>query len=119
MQATIAQLRAFLAKYHFTIMKNLESSVLEGSPVILMSQEQLDQKINDSVNAKFDGYEQKEADNDLMDVDRAADFLGISKKTLYLKTSKKEVPFSKIPGTKKLWFSKEQLTDWIRSYEGA
>ena len=57
----------------------------------------------------------KESTTDLMDVNQAADFLGITKATLYLKTSHKEVPFHKISGTKKLWFSRKELTDYIVS----
>ena len=55
--------------------------------------------------------------NDLLNVDEAAAFLGITKATLYLKTSRKEVPFSRVPGTKKLWFSRERLINWIKSYK--
>jgi excisionase family DNA binding protein len=87
-------------------MTNLESSTMEDGPDVLVSREKLKRIINGSL-----------ASNDLMGVDQAAQFLGVSKPTLYLKTSKKEVPFHKVPGTKKLWFSREELTAWIKGWE--
>lgn len=86
--------------------------------MILTSPEQIKQIISEQVDQKFNDYKQQKSENDLMDVDRAAEFIGISKKTLYLKTSRKEIPFHRVPGTKKLWFSKEGLTAWIKGMEG-
>ena len=91
------------------------NQLLDGSPVLLPSQTQLQQFIDERVDAKIKDCQEE---YDLMNVDQAAEFLGISKGRLYLKTSKKQIPFSKPPGTRKLWFSKTQLEDWIKSYGG-
>jgi len=94
-------------------MKTFQNSVQDQ--LILTSPEQIKQFINESLSDKFEDYK---AQDDLMDMSEAAEFLGISKKTLYLKTSKREIPFHRPKGTKKIWFSKEHLTEWIKSYGG-
>ena len=99
-------------------MTTLQNSVAEGSPLILTSPEQIQKLIEDALRAKFETEKQRFAENDLMDVTQAADFLGISKKTLYEKTAKRKLPFHKPAGTKKLWFSRERLTEWIKEQEG-
>lgn len=49
--------------------------------------------------------------DDLFDITQAADFLRISVRTLYSKTSKREVPFSKFG--KNLFFSRNQLISMV------
>lgn len=45
----------------------------------------------------------------------AAEYLGISKSTLYKKTAKKKIPFYKNQG-KLIYFKKSELNDWV--YQG-
>ncbi|MFD0764466.1 helix-turn-helix domain-containing protein [Mucilaginibacter lutimaris] len=52
-------------------------------------------------------------DNDLLNVEEAADFLKISTASLYTKVSRKELPYSK-PG-KRLYFKRSELQEWISS----
>lgn len=47
-------------------------------------------------------------------VEEAADFLNISKSTLYKLTHKRAIPFSK-PNGKKLYFEKAKLAAWMLS----
>jgi excisionase family DNA binding protein len=54
-----------------------------------------------------------EQDNDLLNIEEAAEFLKVSVAALYTKVSRKEIPFSK-PG-KRLYFNKVDLKEWIRS----
>ena len=53
--------------------------------------------------------------NDLLTIKQAGEFLHLSVPTLYLKVSKSEIPVSKLPGSRRLWFSKQELTDWVKT----
>ena len=53
--------------------------------------------------------------NDLLTIQQAGEFLHLSVPTLYLKVSKSEIPVCKLPGSRRLWFSKQELTDWIKT----
>lgn len=50
--------------------------------------------------------------DDLLCIDEAAQFLNISKHTVYKKVSDSEIPYCK--QGKKLYFSREDLNRWIR-----
>ena len=52
---------------------------------------------------------------DLLTIQEAGVFLHLSVPTLYGYVSKNTIPFSKRPGSKRLWFSKKELTDWIKT----
>jgi excisionase family DNA binding protein len=51
--------------------------------------------------------------NDLLTITQAADFLTLSKFTIYGLVQRREVPFSK--RGKRLYFSKQDLIDWIKT----
>lgn len=53
--------------------------------------------------------------NDLLTIQQAGEFLHLSIPTLYLKVSKSEIPVCKLPGSRRLWFSKQELTEWIKT----
>jgi excisionase family DNA binding protein len=53
--------------------------------------------------------------NDLLTIKQAGEFLHLSVPTLYLKVSKSEIPVCKLPGSRRLWFSKQELTEWIKT----
>ena len=55
---------------------------------------------------------QPEADQ-LFTIQQAADFLTLSVPTLYNLVSRKEIPYMK--KGKRLYFSKEELTSWLKS----
>jgi len=52
---------------------------------------------------------------DLMKIEEASEFLGLSKSYLYKKTMTGEIPFYR-PMGKVLYFEKTALVDWIRSH---
>lgn len=52
-------------------------------------------------------------DNDIIDVEAASKLLNISKPTIYLKVSKRQIPYMK--NGKKLLFSKKEILQLIRS----
>lgn len=54
----------------------------------------------------------EEADQ-LLTIDEAAEFIKLSKPTVYSLVSRKEIPHSK--KGKRLYFSKQELKDWINS----
>jgi excisionase family DNA binding protein len=51
--------------------------------------------------------------SDLLTIGQAAEFLKLSVPTLYTKVSRREIPVSK--RGKRLYFSKAELSDWIKS----
>ncbi len=51
----------------------------------------------------------------LLTIDEAAEFLNLSKPTLYRLVSERNIPHSK--KGKRLYFSKERLTEWVESGE--
>lgn len=51
--------------------------------------------------------------DDIINIDEAAKFLGLERPTLYTKVSKRQIPFMK--QSKRLYFSKKDLTEWIKS----
>jgi excisionase family DNA binding protein len=51
----------------------------------------------------------------LLTVREAAEFLGITVPTVYTKTSKGELPVCKPNGSKRLYFSKQALVDYIKA----
>lgn len=53
----------------------------------------------------------KETD-DLLTIKQASDLLILSVPTLYGYVSRNEIPFSKRPNSKRLWFSKRELDEW-------
>lgn len=52
---------------------------------------------------------------DLMKIEEASEFLGLSKSYIYKKTMTGEIPFYR-PLGKVLYFEKAALVDWIRSH---
>ena len=55
----------------------------------------------------------QEAEDKPMDLDECSRFIGLAKPTIYTKVNKKEIPHHKI--SKKLYFYKEELTEWIKN----
>ena len=49
----------------------------------------------------------------LLTVSQAAEFLNLSVPTVYGYVQRQEIPVCKRKGTKRLYFSKKQLTEWI------
>ena len=83
---------------------------------ISISKEDLQNMIIDSVNACLKYNEPPEVNGkDLLTIDEAAEFLNLSKPTLYRLVSERNIPHSK--KGKRLYFSKERLTEWVESGE--
>jgi excisionase family DNA binding protein len=83
-----------------------------GVAICNITETDLDKLVEEKVR-QFMEPQTKPAANDLCDISAAAEFLGLKVPTLYSKVSKREIPFSK-PGGKRLYFSKEELTKWIK-----
>lgn len=52
-----------------------------------------------------------EAFDEILDVNKVCQFLGVSKSTIYKKTSEREIPHSKVG--KRLYFKRSELIEWI------
>ena len=50
-------------------------------------------------------------------IDQACELTGYSKSTIYVMIHKKEIPFHKVAGFRKLFFYKSKLLAWMKSKE--
>ena len=55
----------------------------------------------------------KQSKEEVLSLNEAAEFLKVSKSSIYKKTSQKQIPYYKPPGCKKIYFLKKDLEDWI------
>lgn len=51
--------------------------------------------------------------NDLIPINEACEMLNLSKATIYSKCSRREIPYHKPKGTKKLFFSRSELLGYL------
>jgi len=51
----------------------------------------------------------------LLTIKEAGEFLHLSVATLYGYVSRNDIPFSKRPNSKRLWFSKQELVEWLKT----
>lgn len=80
------------------------------SPIKLTAIEAL---IENSVRRAFSAIENKKSEDEILTLDEACEFLNLQRPTVYTMTSKREIPF--IKKAKKLYFSKQDLTAWLKS----
>lgn len=50
---------------------------------------------------------------DILDIQDTADLLGFTVGSIYQMTSKRIIPHFKVPGLRKVYFSKRELEQWI------
>lgn len=90
---------------------------------VVLSTRNIDELISDIANEvvrKMDLWNgsnppQSEIDpNEKLTVEQAANFMGITIATLYSKNSLGELPSCKAPGTKRLFFFKKDLLDYMK-----
>jgi excisionase family DNA binding protein len=53
--------------------------------------------------------------NELLTIDEAAKFLNLAKQSIYGKVSRNEIPVLKPAGTKRLYFSKSDLLEYLQA----
>lgn len=83
--------------------------------VITLNEEELRNVIIDCVSHCLKHYRQPEAEpRDTMTVPESAEFLGISKASIYGKVSRNEIPFMKPKGSSRLYFSRQDLEKYIK-----
>ena len=73
---------------------------------------QLYEKLNNIENLLLNKTNQPESDQ-LLTIQEAGELIKLSVPTLYGYVSRNEIPFSK--KGKRLYFSKQELTDWIKT----
>jgi len=88
------------------------------SNIILTTEEELEKLIRKILDEFITAMsvdhasENVSAKKQVLTIDEAAEFLSLSKQTLYGKTSKREIPFYKVG--KRLYFNQQELVDLIR-----
>lgn len=80
------------------------------SPISLKDLETL---IENCVRRVLSEIEEKEAEDNILNVEQASKFLNLQRATVYGMTSRREIPF--IKKSKKLYFSKDDLTAWLKT----
>jgi excisionase family DNA binding protein len=91
---------------------------MDKTVLISLTIDDLKLLIIDSVNAclKHSPGSQQATDPDrLMNVDEAADFLSLSKSSIYSMTCKGELPAMKMHGGRKLYFSRNDLMEFLKA----
>ena len=75
----------------------------------------LSEKINNIERLLLDKSNDNQPESDqLLTIQQAGELIKLSVPTLYGYVSRNEIPFSKRPNSKRLWFSKLDLTNWIK-----
>ena len=69
--------------------------------------------IENSVRRAFSAIDNKKSEDEILTLDEACRFLNLQHATIYGMTSRREIPF--IKKAKKLYFSKDDLTAWLKS----
>ncbi len=77
--------------------------------------EQLNQKFDYLLQLFKEGEPGQKQQAELLNVPEAAKFLNLAIPTVYSMVSRGELPFFKPKGTKRLYFRKSLLIDWIQS----
>ncbi|MBK8927554.1 MAG: helix-turn-helix domain-containing protein [Crocinitomicaceae bacterium] len=71
-------------------------------------------KLN-SIENLLIGKSEKSNSDEPLTIQQASEMLRLSVPTIYGYVSRNEIPFSKRPHSKRLWFSKAELTEWLMS----
>jgi excisionase family DNA binding protein len=85
-------------------MSNFEKTLLVVDP------ERLANIVQKSIRDYFESNPTNQDHNDLLTISEAASFLKCSIPTIYAKTSKRQIPFSK--QGKRVYFSRKELQRW-------
>lgn len=80
--------------------------------LLIVDADQLASIVTKSLQDYFGGSNGQPQANDLMTIAEAASFLKCSIPSLYVKTSKKLIPFHK--QGKRIYFSKSELENWVK-----
>ena len=87
----------------------MEAPTFEQLPAAV---NQLNQKLEAVIQLLKTQQPESHNPGKLLSVSEAAKFLNLSKPTLYRLTSKRQIPFSKPAGSKKLYFRLAELESW-------
>jgi excisionase family DNA binding protein len=69
----------------------------------------------DLFSTKFNQDPHNNISEKLMTVSEAAELLSLATPTIYALVQRREIPFSKREGSKRLYFSKQELLEWVKS----
>jgi len=58
---------------------------------------------------------QIDPNDDILTIDQASEFTSLAKQTIYQLVSERRIPYSKRKGTKRLYFSRNELREWMLS----
>lgn len=72
----------------------------------------IQEEISSSIATAFKQLKQSEP-ADIIRIQKASEFLGIAKATIYSKVSRKELPYMKRGG--RLFFSRKRLREWLET----
>ena len=65
------------------------------------------------LDLKHSSKEHQPEIDQLLTIKQASELIKLTVPTLYGYVSRNEIPFSKRPNSKRLWFSKKELTEWL------
>jgi len=93
---------------------------MDKTILISLSTEDLQTLIVNSVNsclkfAHLNEHKNSANSEQFLNIEQASLFLSLSKATLYAKVSRGVIPFSKPQGTKRLYFSENELREYLKT----
>lgn len=80
----------------------------EKVTAILVKVERLERILED-----FSGKDNGEENGKLLTIEEASQYTSLAKQTLYGLVSERRIPFIKREGSKRLYFSKAELKEWL------
>jgi excisionase family DNA binding protein len=81
--------------------------------VLQITPDELRDMIGAAIAEAMPKYGQAQPDDNFMSIAEAAEFVGLVVPTLYTLVSRREIPVCK--RARRLYFSKQELTEWIKS----
>lgn len=92
--------------------KKMDKYHLEDVPQLIANLINKVSLLENEVRLLSTSFKTDSSTDDLLNIDEAAQFLNLSKQTVYKKVSNLKIPFSK--QGKRLYFSKKDLMQWIQ-----
>ena len=82
----------------------------------------IDLTVGDLINAisskqSTSVFEGKVDEDEIGGIELAENITGLARQTIYGKVSERKISFIKIPHSKKLYFSKKDLNEWLQSHK--
>ena len=88
------------------------------STIIITTKEELSELIQSSIRSVLNEQSRSQPEiPDLIPIEEAMKITNLARQTLYAKVYDRKIPFIKRPGSRKLFFSRKALLNWIQEVD--